>query len=105
MTLHHNHFHHCKERTPRVRFGQVHLFNNLFSADSAAEYAYSLGLGFRSKVVAEDNAWQLPAQVPAHALLRVLKGTALAAQGNVLNGQPVDLRAAEAVPTVLDLRR
>ncbi|MFN7724822.1 MAG: polysaccharide lyase family 1 protein [Rubrivivax sp.] len=102
VTLHHNHFHHCKERTPRVRFGQVHLFNNLFSADNAAEYAYSLGIGFRSKVVAEDNAWRLPAEVPAHQLLRVLKGTALAAQGHVLNGQPVDLRAAwqQAHPTL-----
>ena len=94
VTLHHNHFHGCKERTPRVRFGQVHVVNNLFSADSAAEYAYSLGIGFRSKVVAEHNAWQLPADVPPQRLLRVLKGTALADQGNTLNGRPVALREA-----------
>lgn len=94
VTLHHNHFHACRERTPRVRFGRVHVACNLFSAERADEFAYSLGLGLGSRVVAEFNAWQLPATVPASQLVRRLKGDVLAGRGNHLNGHPVDLRAA-----------
>ena len=30
VTLHHNLWEDCAERTPRVRFGRVHVANNLF---------------------------------------------------------------------------
>ncbi|MFT7724721.1 MAG: polysaccharide lyase family 1 protein [Roseateles sp.] len=94
VTLHHNHFDACKERTPRVRFGRVHVASNLFSAGHAADFGYSLGVGLRSRLVSDDNAWELPAVIPAHRLLRRLGGSALLDRGNRLNGRPVDLRAA-----------
>lgn len=94
VTLHHNHFHGCKERTPRVRYGRVHVASNLFSADRVEDYGYSLGLGHQSHIVSEFNHWQLPADVTADRLIRRLKGTALAARDNWLNGRPVDLLAA-----------
>jgi pectate lyase len=94
VTLHHNHFHACKERTPRVRHGRVHVAANLFSADRAEDFGYSLGIGVQSRIVAEDNAWQLPPEIGAQRLIRRLGGTALAQRGNRLNGRPVDLRAA-----------
>jgi pectate lyase len=94
VTLHHNHFHGCKERTPRVRYGRVHVACNLFSADRADDFGYSLGVGFESRIVAESNAWELPAGIAPSQLLRRLKGTALADRGgNRLNGQPVTLTA------------
>lgn len=94
VTLHHNHFHACKERTPRVRFGQVHVASNLFSADQAEDVGYTLGVGVQSRLVAEFNRWELPAGVPAGQLIRQLKGTAITERGSRLNGQPVDLLAA-----------
>ncbi|MFG6428828.1 pectate lyase family protein [Roseateles sp. LYH14W] len=101
VTLHHNHFHGCKERTPRVRFGRVHLASNLFSADRAEDFGYSLGIGHQSRVVAESNAWELPPSVAASQLIRRLKGTALADRGgNRLNGRPVVLTAEGLSPDV-----
>ncbi len=94
VTLHHNHFHGCKERTPRVRYGRVHVACNLFSADRAEDFGYSLGIGYQSQIVSEFNHWQLPPGVPAGQLIRRLKGSALADRGSRLNGRPVDLVAA-----------
>jgi pectate lyase len=94
VTLHHNHFHACKERTPRVRFGRVHVASNLFSADRAEDFGYSLGVGFKSRLVSDNNAWELPAGVNAGQVVRRLKGTAFVDRGSRLNGQPVDIGAA-----------
>jgi pectate lyase len=93
VTLHHNHFHACKERTPRVRFGRVHVASNLFSADRAEDFGYSLGVGFKSRLVSDNNAWELPAGVNAGQVVRRLKGTAFVDRGSRLNGQPVDIGA------------
>lgn len=101
VTLHNNHFHACKERTPRVRFGRVHVVSNLFSADRAEDFGYSLGVGIQSRLVAEGNAWELPPGIGADRLIRRLKGTAFADRGdNRLNGQPVVLPAEGLSPDV-----
>ncbi|MCE4554621.1 pectate lyase family protein [Roseateles cellulosilyticus] len=94
VTLHHNHFHGCKERTPRVRYGRVHVVANLFSADRAEDFGYSLGLGMHSRLVAEHNRWELPDSVTADQLIRRLKGSGLVDRDSRLNGHPVDLLAA-----------
>jgi pectate lyase len=94
VTLHHNRWVGLAERTPRVRFGQVHVMNNLFEPrpDSPYGYGYSIGVGVQSAVLSQANAWEGP--VPATKLLRVLKGEAFSDQGSTLNGQPIDWRAA-----------
>lgn len=94
VTLHHNHFDACRERTPRVRFGQVHVVSNLFSAARAQDYGYSLGVGMRSRICAEHNRWELPAGITPDRLIRRLKGNAFSDHGSRLNGRPVDLLAA-----------
>jgi pectate lyase len=94
VTLHHNHFHACKERTPRVRFGRVHVVSNLFSADRAEDFGYSLGIGVQSHLFSEHNRWELPAEITSDRLIRRWKGTAFADAHSQLNGQPVDILAA-----------
>jgi pectate lyase len=96
VSFHHNRFEGVKERTPRVRFGQVHVFNNLFvaAADTPYPYGYSLGVGLGSRIVSENNAWETPAGVPAAQLVRVLKGSSFSDSGSWHNGQGVDLLAA-----------
>ena len=65
VTFHHNLFQDIVERAPRVRFGQVDAYNNHFVATDAADYAYSFGVGIESQLVAEHNAFTLPAGVSA----------------------------------------
>lgn len=89
VTFHHNWYDRVMERTPRVRFGEVHVFNNLFTgqADGDYPYGYSIGIGLQSKVVSERNVWQVPEGRPP---VRVLKGTAFVDRGSLVNGRPAD---------------
>jgi pectin methylesterase-like acyl-CoA thioesterase/pectate lyase len=95
VTLHHNLWEQLMERTPRVRFGQVHVYNNLFvaRADVAYGYHYSLGLGIESRLFSEANVWEASNGIGPEKLTRALKGTRLFDRGSLLNGQPVDLLA------------
>ncbi|MFG2640110.1 hypothetical protein ACGFYP_03895 [Streptomyces sp. NPDC048370] len=56
VTLHHNLFENVIERAPRVRFGKVHAYDNHLVVP-ASGYAYSLGVGQESRLVAEKNAF------------------------------------------------
>lgn len=96
VSFHHNLWQQLGERAPRVRYGQVHVFNNLYDLREPGPYAhgYSLGVGHQSQLLSQHNVWLAPAGTPATALVRWLKGSRFADQGSLLNGQPVDLLAA-----------
>lgn len=96
VTFHHNWYERVKERTPRVRYGEVHLYNNLFEgvADGPYPYGYSLGIGHQSRIYSERNAWVTPSGVPSAQLLRALKGSRFFDNGSTHNGLAVDLLTA-----------
>lgn len=53
VTFHHNWWSDSIiERMPRIRFGQIHLFNNYYSA---AGNNYTIGAGLQAKAVVENN--------------------------------------------------
>jgi len=53
ITVHHNWLgSNVIERMPRVRFGQVHVFNNYYSGSGNN---YCVGAGFQSKVLVQNN--------------------------------------------------
>ncbi|MBL8308031.1 MAG: hypothetical protein JNM33_15170 [Rubrivivax sp.] len=93
VTFHHNLWWDTKERSPRVRFGQVHLYNNLHVATSEARFGYALGVGLRSRIVSELNAFETPATVDSARLVRRIQGEAFYDRGSLHNGRPVDLVA------------
>jgi len=95
-TFHHNLWQDVKERAPRVRYGEVHVYNNLYIGRSDADYAYaySIGVGIDSRIYSERNVWELGADVRPGQLLRLLKGAAFFDSGSLLNGAPVDLLGA-----------
>ncbi|UCM87218.1 pectate lyase family protein [Streptomyces marincola] len=94
-TFHHNLFHNVNERAPRVRYGQVDVYNNHFRQDAGARYGYSWGIGIESALVAEYNAFTLPRGVaPAQVLHRWTAGTSVTERGNWVNHRPVDLLGA-----------
>jgi pectate lyase len=94
VTLHHNLWEDCAERTPRVRFGRVHIVNNLFVARDAGRFGYSIGLGKRCRIVSEDNAWEAAPGIEASRLARPLGGTQLSDRGSLLDGRALDLAGA-----------
>ncbi|MFJ8955431.1 polysaccharide lyase family 1 protein [Streptomyces sp. NPDC102381] len=92
VTLHHNLFKNLVERAPRVRFGQVDVYNNSFVGN--ADYSYSFGIGFESQLYAEKNAFTLPKGTGAGAILHRWNDYPLTATGNQVNGKPADLVSA-----------
>lgn len=91
VTLHHNYYQNVVQRAPRVRYGQVHIYNNYYEGSTnAADYAYSYswGIGYSSKIYAENNYFNI-AGATASKLASKLKGTTLYDKGTVLNGSNV----------------
>jgi pectate lyase len=98
VTVHHNRFGNVLQRAPRVRFGQVDVYNNLYVATDD-DYLYSLGVGVDSSIYAENNYFRLSADVPAAEVIAYWKGTRITAIGTLVQvssrpPRPVDLVAA-----------
>jgi pectate lyase len=96
VTIHHNSFENVGQRAPRVRYGQVDVYNNHFhtTADSPTPYGYTFGAGVESHIHAEANAFTLPDTIPASSVIGHFKGKVISTAGNTINGKAVDLRAA-----------
>ncbi|MEX1653881.1 pectate lyase [Streptomyces pseudovenezuelae] len=93
VTLHHNEFESVVQRAPRVRFGQVHVYNNRYVVPGGDDYRYSLGVSSESAIFAENNAFHTPGQVEVADLVKSWNGSALHQSGTLFNGYPVDLLA------------
>ena len=85
VTLHHDLFDGVLERAPRVRFGQVHVFDNLYVIPDATAYVYSWGVGIQSRTFAQDNFFAAAGVDPAR-FITVFKGTAIHAEGTLVGG-------------------
>ncbi|MBI3369515.1 MAG: hypothetical protein HY021_14030 [Burkholderiales bacterium] len=96
VSFHHNLWERVKERTPRVRYGEVHVYNNLYVGRSDVPYAfgYSIGIGVQSRVYSERNVWDTSPAIAPGQLTRWWKGTSFFDTGSLHNGQPVDLLGA-----------
>lgn len=86
VTLHHNLFEDVGQRTPRVRFGKVHVYNNLYEIKKVAGYVYSWGVGIESQIYAENNLFQTDQQVRPDALIERFNGTAFHEEGTNVGG-------------------
>ena len=92
VTLHHNYFHNVVQRVPRVRYGQVHMYNNYFASDTTNgeyAYAYSLGVGKNSQIYAEDNVADIAGK-DYTSFVKVFGGKQLTTVNNMFNGQIID---------------
>lgn len=98
VTVHHNRFGNVLQRAPRVRFGQVDVYDNLYVATDDL-YQYSLGVGVESSIYAENNYFKLSADVPAADVIHYWKGTKITTIGSLVQvgsnrAKAVDLVAA-----------
>jgi pectate lyase len=98
VTVHHNYFRNTLQRLPRVRFGQVHVYNNYYEVPDPSTFVYALGVGVQSKIFAEANFFALDSAVDPTLLLFDWGGTTLTARNHLLRVDrrttPIDLIAS-----------
>ena len=105
MTFHDNLFQNTTQRSPRLRFGQVHTYNNVFVgstkdpdypmiSEALGGHHYFLGMGLESKFFSEYNVFVYDAAVdPADITVTNFKGNQFVDHGSWLNGRPVNINA------------
>jgi pectate lyase len=87
VTLHGNRLSNLGQRGPRVRFGQVDVYNNLYEEPDASGpfagdgYSYSWGVGHLSAIYAENNAFLLGSDVDTATIVHNWGGTAMTENG------------------------
>jgi pectate lyase len=98
VTLHHNLFENVGQRTPRVRFGRVHVYDNLYKVNGKTNYRSSWGVGFESHLYAENNYFDMSAGFGPMEAIDGKKGAGLTSVDNCWTVQgvcsPIDLVAA-----------
>ncbi|QGQ18988.1 hypothetical protein GC089_06745 [Cellulomonas sp. JZ18] len=94
VTYHHNRWTDVGQRAPRVRFGDVHVYNDLYEQTRPGLFSYYWGAGIESSIVAENNAVELADGVDPARVVAEWKGTQLRETGTLVNGAPLDLVAA-----------
>ncbi|HLI69993.1 MAG TPA: pectinesterase family protein [Ktedonobacteraceae bacterium] len=94
ITLHHNDFVNTIQRLPRVRYGQVHVYNDLYEESSNSAFLYALGVGVSSQIYAQNNYYILPSGFSAGNIIGYYGGTAIHTEGDIVNGVPTDILAA-----------
>jgi pectate lyase len=87
VTLHHNEFTDLVQRAPRVRFGQVNVYNNLYRVTDPGHYGYSWGVGVESSITARENWFELTAGVTPDRIIHNWGGTGISESGSWVNGR------------------
>ncbi|MEF7615917.1 hypothetical protein V4F39_18525 [Aquincola sp. MAHUQ-54] len=103
VTFLNNHFTRVMQRTPRVRFGNVHLFNNVFEHDrndGIYPYQYSYGIGVESTTRSERNAFLVGGLSTPCSVTRAYGGSLMRDTGSTLNHAAVDLNSCGFNPHI-----
>jgi pectate lyase len=96
VTFHHNVYDAVGQRAPRVRFGQVHIYNNFYRLSADSNYQYSWGVGRESQIYAEQNYFRAVGGVTADQFISRLTGTAIFASSTY-----VDFGTSRRLPDVV----
>jgi pectate lyase len=86
VTLHHNLFDEVGQRAPRVRFGQVHVYNNYYKIERNPAYVYSWGVGIESAIYAENNFFKTDESILPEQFIARFNGSAILESGTQLDG-------------------
>lgn len=95
VTINNSIFENTVQRSPRIRFGKIHSYNNIFIGNKKAdvyEYMYTYGLGHEGSIISENNAFHIANLSNACAVVKVFdKETASFKDSNsVINNNPLD---------------
>ena len=92
ITFSNNVYRDIVQRSPRVRFGQVHLFNNYYvgsKSDSIYPHAYSVGAGVNAKILSNNNVFEIAGAANCDAIVTNSGGNTPGSfkdAGSTLNG-------------------
>lgn len=93
-----NHFLNVSERAPRVRFGQVHIYNNYFEGSrthAVYPHHYSIGVGYLAKIISQNNAFDITGATSCTNIVNnpgsSSKTGAIVDSGSLLNGAALDV--------------
>ncbi|MFJ5442936.1 polysaccharide lyase family 1 protein [Pectobacterium sp. CHL-2024] len=79
------------QRSPRVRFGQVHLLNNYHRGATDTNYPilYAIGMGFDSSILSESNVFNFQGGgADENLIIGAYKGSKFKDNGSWFNGNP-----------------
>ena len=100
ITLHHNVFFDITQRAPRVRFGKIHMYNNLFKgsvnkSETTYPYQYSIGLGYRGSVISENNQFMIDGLKDHCKVAKQFKGNNLLDRKSLFNESKLKLSSCD----------
>lgn len=108
ITIAHNHFDGTGQRSPRVRYGAVHVLNNYYSgkvndpvsplrSSANGGHSYFIGLGYESRIVSEGNAFDYVGPgADESIILANWNATRFLDSGSWFKGQPIDVNVLAA---------
>lgn len=96
VTFHHNVYENIGQRAPRVRYGQVHIYNNYYRI-AAPGYSYTWGVGVEAAIVAENNYFAVETAVAPSRFIRAFRASGrpsgtIRVSGTYVNGISPDYR-------------
>lgn len=97
VTFRHNHYINTMQRTPRVRYGEVHVYNNYFEGDRDRKeypFRYAFGIGKESRLYSEANVFDVANAEGASRVAANYRGVVFFDSGSMLNGKAIDLHTA-----------
>jgi pectate lyase len=102
VTFHHNLWEDIGQRAPRVRYGDVHVYDNLYVVNDPAHYTYSWGVGREAEIIAQDNYFQLAEGIDPATAVHDWRGAVLTDAGIQESGTLVNGRGAAGRISVVE---